>query len=213
MKIRTLIISLLILSGITYSQIKVACVGNSITYGAGIEGRDSLAYPQQLAKILGEAYEVKNFGHSGATMLKNGNKPYWNLPEFKAAKEFKPDIVIIMLGTNDSKPDNWEIYKNEYTKDYTEMITVFKNLETDPLIYLALPIPVVKDQWTIRKDIVEIEISNRIKNLAKDLGLQTIDFFSVFKEKYDLIPDNIHPDAEGSRLMAEVAAKAILAEK
>ena len=82
-----------------FAQIKVACIGNSITYGATIVGRDSLAYPPQLQKILGKKWLVKNFGVSGATMMKKGDLPYWNQPKFRAAKDFKPDVVIIKLGT------------------------------------------------------------------------------------------------------------------
>ena len=88
--------------------IKIACVGDSITYGAGIKDRKNMNYPVQLGKILGQKYEVKNFGNSGSTMLKKGDKPYWKQREYKAALEFNPNIVIIKLGTNDTKPQNWK---------------------------------------------------------------------------------------------------------
>ena len=79
-------------------KIRVACVGNSVTYGAGIKDRDINSYPSQLQKLLGTNYEVANFGHSGATLLKNGHKPYWEKPEFQKSKDFAPNIVIIHLG-------------------------------------------------------------------------------------------------------------------
>ena len=82
--------------------IRIACVGDSITYGAGIKDRKNMNYPVQLGKMLGQKYEVKNFGNSGSTMLKKGDKPFWKQREYKAALDFNPNIVVIKLGTNDT---------------------------------------------------------------------------------------------------------------
>ncbi|MBX2842714.1 MAG: sialate O-acetylesterase [Flammeovirgaceae bacterium] len=205
----TNILFFLILSFQLSAQMKVACVGNSITYGAGIEGRDSLAYPQQLGEVLGDSWKVKNFGNSGATMLKKGNKPYWILPEFKAAKKFKPDIIIILLGTNDSKPINWDDHSSEYIKDYKEMIAVFQKLKSKPTIWLGLPPPAGENQWGISKKVIEGEITDQIKQLAKEKNLGTINFYKGFVDHLELLPDNIHPNAAGSKVMAEIAAEAI----
>jgi len=81
--------------------IRIACVGDSITYGAGIKGRVTKSYPAQLQELLGATYNVGNFGVSGRTLLKKGDKPYWENKAYKNALDFKPDIVIIKLGTND----------------------------------------------------------------------------------------------------------------
>ena len=84
--------------------IRVACVGDSITYGSGVENREQNAYPAVLGRLLGERYEVRNFGVGGATLQKRGDKPYWSLDAYKDVTLFKPHIVVIKLGTNDSKP-------------------------------------------------------------------------------------------------------------
>src|SRR5690606_25963367 len=81
--------------------IKIACVGNSITYGSGIVDREHNAYPAQLRAMLGEGYEVRNFGVGGATLLNKGDKPYRKTEAYADALRFKPDIVFIKLGTND----------------------------------------------------------------------------------------------------------------
>ena len=96
--------------------VRVACVGDSITYGAGVADRGKNNYPKVLGRLLGPGYETRNFGVSGATLLKKGDRPYWKTSAFKAATEFKPDIVIIKLGTNDSKPQNWK-HKAQYAAD------------------------------------------------------------------------------------------------
>jgi len=194
---------------ISCSPTKIACIGDSITYGAGIKGRDSLAYPYQLQQKLGKKYKVVNFGVSGATMLKKGNKPYWNTKEYKQSLDFNPKIIVLMLGTNDSKPVNWNSNNNNYEKDYNEMISKFQKLKSKPTIYLGLPPPVVKDRWGIQKDVVQGEVTNLIKKIAKTNNLETIDFQTLFSDKLELLPDNIHPNDKGAKLIAIAVFKEI----
>ena len=87
--------------------IRVACIGNSITYGARIKNRDRDSYPAVLSRMLGEAYWVKNFGVSARTLLNKGDNPYMNEKAYQDALAFNPNIVVIKLGTNDSKSFNW----------------------------------------------------------------------------------------------------------
>lgn len=188
------------------STTKIACVGDSITYGSGITERDSLCYPKQLQNKLGKNYEVQNFGVSGATMLKKGDKPYWEQPEFISAKEFMPDVVIIMLGTNDSKTFNWDIYKNEFKSDYNSMIQTFKKLNPKSKIYIGLPPPIFENRWNMQKTVVEFEILKILKKIAAKNGLKTIDFFSLFQGKLILLPDGVHPNAKGAKIMADEIA-------
>ena len=74
--------------------IRVACVGNSVTYGMGIPDRAEKAYPVRLQAMLGDGYKVENFGHSGSTLLRKGHRPYMKVPEFRKAVDFKADIVF-----------------------------------------------------------------------------------------------------------------------
>ena len=109
------------------TPIKVACVGNSITYGAGIVNRDKNSYPAQLQAYLGEKYEVRNFGRNGATALLKGDYPYMETEEYKQSLAFLPDIVFIKLGTNDSKPLNIK-YKRKFKSDYLKLIRSYQEL-------------------------------------------------------------------------------------
>jgi len=189
---------------------KIACVGDSITYGSGIKGRDSLAYPQQMQGMLGEKYKIQNFGVSGATMLKKGNKPYWNQPEYQQSLDFKPKLIILMLGTNDSKPINWDNYKNEFEKDYNQMISNFQQLKSKPKIYIGLPPPVIKNRWGIQKEIVEGELMEILNRIATENNLELIDFYSMLENRDEMIPDNIHPNADGAKQMAITAVSKII---
>ncbi len=47
--------------------IRVACIGNSITHGSGIDMQEQKGYPAQLQRLLGNGYRVKNYGWPGAT--------------------------------------------------------------------------------------------------------------------------------------------------
>ncbi len=208
-----LTIVLVFVSVFSFSQIKVACVGNSITFGSGIEGRDSLAYPQQLGRILGQDWEVRNYGHSGATALKNGNRPYSKLPEYKQVPEYEPDVVILLLGTNDSKPDNWDNHKSEFKSDYEDLVDYFSNLNSQPLVMAGIPVPVIEDQWGITKEVTEGDITEIIRQVAEEKNLTIINFYSNLKSKDYVFPDKIHPNAEGAKIMAIQAALILLRNK
>lgn len=119
---------------------KVACIGNSITKGSTIPDRPRDSYPSQLQRMLGKQWVVRNFGIGGRTMLKKGDYPYWNEEAYVQAKAFLPDVVIIKLGTNDTKPQNWK-YSDEFLSDYRAMITEMRNLPSHPKIYLCKPVP------------------------------------------------------------------------
>ena len=104
---------------------KVACVGNSVTYGYKIDDR-AFTYPAQLQQLLGNTYRVENFGHSGATLLQKGHNPYRKLKVFEQALAFEPDIVVIHLGLNDTDPRNWPKFRDDFTRDYIDLIRSFQ---------------------------------------------------------------------------------------
>ena len=188
--------------------IRVACVGDSITYGAGIKDRKNMNYPNQLGKLLGNKYEVKNFGNSGSTMLKKGDKPYWSQKEFKAALQYNPNIVIIKLGTNDTKPQNWKhgIY---YSADYKSMISSFTKLSSKPKVYICLPVPVIKTRWGITNEIVIKEIIPAIRKISAQTRCEIIDLNTPFHGKSKLIPDYVHPNSAGATIIANTVRNSI----
>lgn len=187
--------------------IRIACVGNSITQGYGQTNIRS--YPNQLDTLLGQSYEVRNFGVGGTTMLRKGDLPYWNQPDFVEAKRFRPHIVIILLGTNDSKPQNWQ-YKDDFFTDYCDMVREFRALDTKPQIFVGFPPPVFRDDYGIRNSVIRDEIIPLIDSVRVTLKTFVIDFYSRMQGMGDLFPDGIHPNAEGYRQMALIAADAIL---
>lgn len=188
-------------------KIKVACVGNSITQGPGRDNPDS--WPLQMQTILGDDYLVKNFGVSGRTLLRKGDYPYWNEPQFEEVQEFEADILVIKLGTNDSKPQNWK-YKDDFVKDYIDMITAFRTtMPEEAKVYICIPVPVFKDNFGITESVMVNEMKPMLKEIAKATDSKIINLYKPLKKHGDLFGDGVHPNTEGNRLMAEAVAKKI----
>ena len=204
--------------------VRVACIGNSITDGYGIDMAAVNGYPAQLQRLLGDGYAVRNFGVSSRTLLNKGDFPYMREPQWRDARQFNPDVVIIKLGTNDSKPENWQ-YGADLEQDLTQMITTLrpdlaqkarkrgKKVQPAvqrPRIYLATPIPAFKPTWNINDSVIQHGIIPVIERVAGKYGLDIIDLHTLYAQDGDkMLADGIHPDAKGARRLAEIIAKAI----
>lgn len=185
-------------------KIRVACIGDSITEGAGLA--DSLTYPRQLQTLLGDRYEVKNFGVGGRTLLKHGDFPYWQEAKYREALAWKPDVVIIKLGTNDSKPQNW-IYSGEFEKNYRDFVKSFSPVSAN--IFVCTPIPVFREAWGITETIVQDEIVPTVKEIAATEKLNLIDLNAAMNDKGELVPDGVHPDEGGAAVIARTVFEAL----
>lgn len=187
------------------TEIKVACIGDSITNGRG--KNQSSFYPVQLDSMLGEGYQVLNCGESGATMQRDGNKPFWFQKDFHNVFVYTPDIVVIMLGTNDSKTNNWNAVSYEY--DYQLMIDTLNTLDPKPQIYLCSPPPAYSSSWTISDSTIRSGVIPVVERIAKKNNIQIIDVYNGMTKMSDLFPDGIHPNEKGIKIMAEIIADGI----
>lgn len=186
--------------------IKVACVGDSITQGAGAKSGQS--YPSQLQALLGDGYKVGNFGVSGRTLLKKGDFPYWKEKKYQDALAMEPAIVVIMLGTNDTKPQNWK-FEAEFDADYRELVKSFQALKSKPKVFVCRPVPVPgQGNYGINEENIQKEIP-RVDALAKELGCGVIDMYAALEKFPEMLPDRVHPNTAGAAEMAKAAAKAI----
>lgn len=191
------------------TPIRVACIGDSITEGAGAEKNKS--YPAQLQQLLGTSWQIENFGLSGRTLLKNGDHPYHKETSYQKALQSKPNVVIIMLGTNDTKPQNW-IHQTEFSADYTELVKSFQALGSHPKIYVCRPCPVPEPGNFGINEINLLEEIKRIDILAKEMKLGIIDMHAALADKPQLLPDRVHPNAEGAAEMAAAAFRVLTAK-
>lgn len=193
------------------TPVKVGCIGNSITYGFLVENREENNYPTRLQSILGDGYDVRNFGKSGATLLKKGHRPYMEQEEYAAAIEFAPDIIIVHLGVNDTDPRNFPDYGDEFVGDYVALIDSFKKVNPDVRVILANLTPLLSKHYRYRSGTRAWRDSIRsyIPVVAEITGSELIDWGDLLKDHPQLLPDGIHPNVEGALMLAESAASAI----
>ena len=206
-----LLTAILLLAAPQAEKTRVACVGDSITFGACVQEREKNCYPVVLGGLLGDKYDVRNFGVSGVTLLKKGDLPWWNVDAYQNATDFNPEIVIIKLGSNDTKPQNWK-NKGDFEADYKALIQHFKGLPAKPVVWVALPVPVLKENFGINKKGAE-EQQPMILKVAKEEGCGVIDLYKAVATKDLFDPDGIHPNAAGAKRIAETVFAAISAKK
>ncbi len=174
-------------------QIRVACVGDSIT-----EGSD---YPFQLQLMLGSKYIVGNFGVSGSTASLDSTKPYMNENKFKEALDFEPDIIVIMLGTNDANP---EITPNEtgVDTDYSQLVSTFQQLDGRQLIWIAKSPPIFSNNSSYNNTILAKTILPGIENFAEQMNLPTINMYDALLHYPEYFADGVHPTSNGAAVIA-----------
>ena len=216
-KVRSVLIGLSMLAGWVHSglgaeaqntsgtpPIKVACIGDSITLGVGISSPETNSYPAQLQHLLGDDFEVKNFGAEGTTMIPDNPAPYLRTPQFQQAKQFLPDVVLINLGTYDSNPgaQHWK-----FSRAYHQMISQFRGLPSQPIIWLVKPVPAfVSETRGVNASVLEDDMLLRIDGVAVKAGAPVIDLYTPFLDRAELFPDKILPNAQGAGEIAKIIA-------
>lgn len=193
-----------LVSGSPAAQIKIACIGDSITQGAGLTNPNAESYPAKLGRLLGTNYLVRNFGVSGRTLLKQGDYPYWKETAFKTSHDWQPDVVVIQLGTNDSKPYNWK-YGTNFLSDYEELIASYATLTNQPRVVVCTPCPVYnKGAFDISPSVIATNITPIIRDLAARLELDLIDLQTRLAGHGEWFPDTVHPNSKGMTAMTSV---------
>jgi len=197
-------------------QIKVACVGDSITYGHGIEWWASNNYPAQLQRILGDEYNVANFGHSGRTISDSGDQPYTESKQYEKSLEYGADILVLMLGTNDTKPENL-ISILDLMSEYDALIESYKATNPQMRIILCTPSQAFfsggKTQGKTNFDIQPehlTAIRNSIRTYGLTNGYEVIDIYDLTQYHPEWFEkDNVHPSNEGAMAIARAVADKI----
>ena len=185
-------------------KIKVACVGNSVTYGYGLDRPEVNAYPAQLQRLLGDEFEVGNFGKSGATLLNKGHRPYMQQEEFKKAIAFAGDRVIIHLGLNDTDPRNWPNYRDEFVSDYLSLIDSFRLVNPKCKIAICRMTPISNRHQRFESGTRDWywQIQKSIEEIAEIANVSLIDLQEGLYNRPDLLPDALHPNIEGAGIIA-----------
>jgi acyl-CoA thioesterase I len=194
---------------------RVACVGDSITVGMGVffNHPEKNSYPALLQGLLGEKYQVLNYGHSSRTLLNSGDHPYRKSILFTASQNIEPSIVLILLGTNDSKPFNWNAI--EYERQLTGFVETYKNLPSHPEVFLMTPCAAfgrgVKETiaYKVDNEVIRQEMIPIILRIAKQLNIPVIDIYSATRDHPEYFGDGIHPNVKGNKVLAETVYTAL----
>ncbi|MBO9200628.1 MULTISPECIES: GDSL-type esterase/lipase family protein [Niastella] len=206
-----IIVFLLIQTAVVAQKtIRIACVGNSITAGARLPHPEKNAYPAQLQQMLGDGYEVMNFGNSGKTVIKNCDRAYMATPTYQQALKSNPDIVFIKLGTNDSRLP-YRLQIDSFVSDYKTLVHSFQDLSTHPRIILLLPVTSYKADTTLQTEqAIAKLILPRIRQVAFDEKLELVDLHSITQDMLATFPDSLHPSSLGATILAKRLYEAVV---
>ena len=213
MKKTLILILCLFLCTVSFARkrVKVACVGNSITYGIGVSDPDKESYPARLQQMLGEGYTVERFGKPGATLLNKGHRPFMQQKEFKDALAFAGDVVVIHLGVNDTDPRDWPNYRDFFIADYRALIDSFRVANPECRILIARLTPIADRHPRFESGTRDWhdEIQLAIETIAKYAQVQLIDFHAPLYPYPFMLPDAVHPDKEGAAVLAKTVYEGI----
>lgn len=185
-------------------MIKVACIGDSITWGFTLLNPWRQSYPALLQEMLGPGYEVRNFGYNDASARFDAETPYVSKRVYRESLGWNPDIVILMLGTNDTKVRNWD--PAVFRRDYKRIIESYRNLPSSPRVILVAPIrifPIMgRPLLGVYPETMEQGVRPAIREIASEIGLELIDLQDLFTDN-SYCRDGVHPQRAGARMLAE----------
>ncbi|MBO4366577.1 MAG: hypothetical protein J5843_02850 [Clostridia bacterium] len=189
----------------------VTCFGDSITEGIGACPMDRMSYPAQLQRLLGDGYRVLNMGASGLTLQREGDYPYYKDPRYEAAFASEPDAVLLMIGTNDSKNNNWD--PDRYEAALRAEIERFQALPSRPLVLLSSCCAAFSDIDTISNEVIGGEMMRIQRKTAKAYKTRFVDVTTVTGSHPEWFCDGIHPSNEGYGKLAEIFRNELLAAR
>ena len=185
------------------AQITVMCIGNSITAGDWLKDRMTQRYPAVLQKLLGDTFRVEVVAKGGLCVLKNADEPMWKYRSFIGVFKNPPDIIVFMLGTNDSRDHNWDSHGRNFRADYAAMIDTLRSMPGPPKLYCGLIAPAYSPRWDINGSVIDSQIVPAIVATAQQKNVPVIDIHEIFVQFPELLHDGIHPDENGAQKIAE----------
>jgi acyl-CoA thioesterase I len=195
--------------GAANQRTRIACLGDSITVGSTLRHPKEESYPVRLGELVGDAYEVRGFGVPGATILRKGDTPYREQPEFASARAFAPDIVVVLLGTNDSKPHHVGLHAAELVPDCVELLREIARWPSHPQLLVASPPPAFPGRWDIADEALARDVAPKVEEAARIAGVGFVDLRAALAGRAALFPDRVHPNEAGARRIAETVRDAL----
>ena len=178
--------------------VQIACVGDSIT---------AAGYPETLAAILGDGYDVENYGQPGTRMMSGERFSYMDQDAYQASLDLDADYYILMLGSNDSMGvGQWD--PELFRADYTAFLESYKTKEGSE-VYAMIPPSVFEEKGSrnlssqIDLEVLDGEVCPMIAEIAGELEIPTIDLHTLTDGHPEWFVDGLHPNAEGNQAIAQ----------
>ena len=183
---------------------RIACVGDSITWGFTIVNRRKYSYPALLQQRLGAEYEVRNFGYNDASARFDADTPYVKKSVYQESLAWNPDVVLLMLGSNDTKKRNWD--PEIFRRDYKRIVESYLKLPSQPRVILIAPIQIFQPMHIpllgLYTETMENGVRPAIREIASEMGLELVDLVNLFTDS-NYMMDGVHPQREGARMLEE----------
>lgn len=194
-------------------DVRIACVGDSNTYGTLLAGWPATTYPMTLRKRLGAGCCVNNYSYPGRCARPGADKPLIDEEQYADSLKFRPDIAVVMLGSNDAREGNW-IDKSEFKSGLKSIVDEYA--ATGCKTYLVSPPPAFESggrvRYRIRAEILGADARDAVKEVASETGSEYIDAYSAFEGRPDLFADGVHLKAKGAKILADLAYDATISE-
>lgn len=186
---------------------RISCIGDSITFGFGLEHREQECWVSLLPALLADECQTANYGLSGGCVLSDGLMPWLESPqaqEFWAAEE---DLAIVMLGTNDVASTVWNA--GRFESEYSDLVARIQQKPGNPRVIIMLP-PRVFISSALDEMLVE-EVIPAIRRVQEQTGAGLIDLYTLTMDHHEWFDDGIHPNAAGNEAIAACIADALRA--
>ena len=187
--------------------IKIAAIGDSLTYGYGLENRQQDAYPSILLELLGSHYQVANYGMSGRSLLSTSDYPYLKEKNAQQSLESDADIVIIMIGSNDSRTAYWN--KEQFIKEYRDLVKGYIKLPSQPEVFILAPPYVPTSRFGLNNEVIRDEIQQIVEDVATELGVHFINLYPITEGHPEYYSDGLHLTPLGNRVIAKAIFSAL----
>ncbi len=203
----TILMAVVILGMVACAQVhggealRIACVGDSITEGTVLADKANETWPARLQQTLGRSAVVGNFGRGGATCILADDTPYAGSPQDTDAMAFAPDVVLIMLGTNDARSAN-AAKRGAFAADLAVMGHRFATLPSMPIVVLCTPLPAFRANHTVDPQAVANDLAPAVRQVAAAAIWPLIDLNRTMAKLGPSCADGIHPDAAATATMA-----------
>lgn len=191
-----------------FGKRRIACIGDSITFGSGVmQTRQQDAWVFILGRLLGEDCQVINFGVSGAALQDQGDKPYRRQGMMEKVREARPDVIVLMLGTNDSKPQNWE--EDRFRREYAGLVDELRACPWPHKLVLMTPPRAFPQEKTgeipfkIDNGPISGPIRSTVLETAEARGVPCVDLYDFTREHPEYFADGVHPNRLGNEKIAD----------